>query len=542
MTRRTAIIGVSIVVVLYAFYAGLMIFMSSVVWEGSRWFCLLDDAMVSMRYARNVASGYGLVWNTGERIEGITNPGWTFVMALVHVFEDNRALTSLYIQLISAVSLVAVQILTAMLAWNITRGSAAVTIVATAITAFFYPLNYFSLNGMETGILALILTASILLFLKNIDRIRFTWLSYLLLGCATLIRMDAAVPLVILGVFGAVTAEKEKRAKHLVSLFGILVLFIGGQTIARLYYYGSPLPNTYYLKMTGFPLLQRIVRGLIVLWQPILCFFWPVAGMAITVLIKCRFQRRSMVSYFGGRYDLRVWTGLILLLLICSGQFAYSAYVGGDAWEWIVYVNRYIVIAVPLLAITWTVCIKELLQELIPTQLLLPVRSAIVFAGAITGVFLTNFMGCSKPSLLEAAFLRPARMSVDSEVAIATADRLSPLAADAVVSSDWAGALPYFLDCYTVDPLGKCDKFIARLEVPKAHWESPRWEAAFYPGHMKWDAEYTLSKYQPDYLVFRWPRLAMDFAPLLKMEHELLLDHIDGLLIFHRNIAHSLTE
>jgi len=42
----------------------------------------------------------------------------------------------------------------------------------------------------------------------------------------------------------------------------LLVLFLGGQTLARYVYYGDWLPNTYYLKVTGWPFVLRILRGL----------------------------------------------------------------------------------------------------------------------------------------------------------------------------------------------------------------------------------------------------------------------------------------
>ena len=42
---------------------------------------LLDDAFISFRYARNLADGYGLVWNIGERVEGYTNFLWVCLMA-----------------------------------------------------------------------------------------------------------------------------------------------------------------------------------------------------------------------------------------------------------------------------------------------------------------------------------------------------------------------------------------------------------------------------------------------------------------------------
>jgi hypothetical protein len=44
-----------------------------------RWVC--DDAFISIRYADNLVSGLGLVYNAGERVEGYTNFLWTVLLA-----------------------------------------------------------------------------------------------------------------------------------------------------------------------------------------------------------------------------------------------------------------------------------------------------------------------------------------------------------------------------------------------------------------------------------------------------------------------------
>ncbi|MCH9687847.1 MAG: hypothetical protein K0V04_40830 [Deltaproteobacteria bacterium] len=44
------------------------------------WFTI-DDSYISFRYARNLANGWGLVYNPGEAIEGYTNFSWTVVLA-----------------------------------------------------------------------------------------------------------------------------------------------------------------------------------------------------------------------------------------------------------------------------------------------------------------------------------------------------------------------------------------------------------------------------------------------------------------------------
>src|SRR5258708_7855289 len=65
---------VAVAIALAAVYYGVFVFKTSFLVNGERYFCLYDDAMISMRYAKNLAQGFGLVWNPGgERVEGFTN-------------------------------------------------------------------------------------------------------------------------------------------------------------------------------------------------------------------------------------------------------------------------------------------------------------------------------------------------------------------------------------------------------------------------------------------------------------------------------------
>ena len=43
--------------------------------------CTQDDAFISLRYAQNLLDGHGLVYNPGERVEGISNLSWTLLLA-----------------------------------------------------------------------------------------------------------------------------------------------------------------------------------------------------------------------------------------------------------------------------------------------------------------------------------------------------------------------------------------------------------------------------------------------------------------------------
>ncbi|RYF11168.1 MAG: hypothetical protein EOO40_03820, partial [Deltaproteobacteria bacterium] len=76
---RTLVLGSAVL-----FYA-LFILRTSFSALGTRYFVLFEDAMISMRYARNFQEGFGLTWNKGEgRVEGYTNLLWTLWMSLAH--------------------------------------------------------------------------------------------------------------------------------------------------------------------------------------------------------------------------------------------------------------------------------------------------------------------------------------------------------------------------------------------------------------------------------------------------------------------------
>ena len=110
-------------------------------------------------------------------------------------------------------------------------------------------------------------------------------------------------------------ANLGKILRTLILGAGVLILFLGGQTLARFAVFGDPLPNTYYLKMTGYPAVFRILRGGLA--------FLRFAGTSNVALIVLPFAalliRRDRARVF--------------LCWLVAAQWAYSVYVGGDSWE-----------------------------------------------------------------------------------------------------------------------------------------------------------------------------------------------------------------
>ncbi|HUM28232.1 MAG TPA: hypothetical protein PKN81_18475, partial [Anaerolineales bacterium] len=328
----------------YIYYCQRYIAATSFIIEGKTYYVLFDDAMISMRYAYNLAHGLGPVWNAGERVEGFTNPLWVGLMALVHLLPIGLNETSLVMQIIGASLLTLNLFLVKSILEHFTDDLFAM-LAAVALTAFYAPLNSYGLLGMEVSLLALMLSTVIWLIIRNADfSLHPTPWVYGILAISTLVRFDMAIPYIV--IFAVLFfVQKENRKEHLIWGLGLLVLSLGGQTLVRYLYYGALLPNTYYLKVEGWPLTLRLLRGLYALVHFAYYSNWVLFLLPFTIFL---FRRDWKVT---------------LLALVFIAQVAYSVYVGGDAWENHGGANRYIVIAMPLFFIVFSWSAVELLKK-----------------------------------------------------------------------------------------------------------------------------------------------------------------------------------
>ena len=328
----------------YIYYCQRYIAATSFIIEGKTYYVLFDDAMISMRYAYNLAHGLGPVWNAGERVEGFTNPLWVGLMALVHLLPIGLNETSLVMQIIGASLLTLNLFLVKSILEHFTDDLFAM-LAAVALTAFYAPLNSYGLLGMEVSLLALMLSTVIWLIIHTADfsLLPTPWV-YVILAISTLVRFDMAIPYIV--IFAVLFfVQKENRKEHVIWGLGLLVLSLGGQTLVRYLYYGALLPNTYYLKVEGWPLTLRLLRGLYALVHFAYYSNWVLFLLPFTIFL---FRRDWKVT---------------LLALVFIAQVAYSVYVGGDAWENHGGANRYIVIAMPLFFIVFSWSAVELLKK-----------------------------------------------------------------------------------------------------------------------------------------------------------------------------------
>lgn len=477
----------------FLLYAAAFIGRTSFVIDGERYFSLFDDAMISMRYARNLAAGHGLVWDPGgPRVEGITNPLWTGWMALLHLVPLPGRHTSLLVQASAALLLLANLWAVRALALRVSGGSEAAALGAGVLTAFYLPLNNWALQGMEVAALAPMLTAAVLLALRSHDEPRLRLPLYLLLGLATWVRIDMAVPFAVIAAF-LVATDGRSRGRHAALALGALVLFLGAQTAARLAYYGDALPNTYYLKMTGYPALLRITRGIEVL----LVAAWNANPLLVLLPVGLLLFRRDR--------------GVLLPWTVVAGQLAYSAYVGGDAWEWWGGANRFVAVAAPLFMVLLAVSLRAVAEQV--TERLGGGRRAawplllLIAAGSLNALK-------GPRSLLEWSLARRPMHVEDNRTHAELGLRLrSATAAEARILVRALGVVSYFADRTMIDPLGKVDPRIARGPSVGPPAGITRF-VGFHPGHVKWDFAWSAGALRPDLVVWAGDP-PVDLQPLL---------------------------
>ena len=475
-----------VLLIIYCLYAGLFIYQSSFSINGERYFCLYEDGMIGMRYAKNLANGDGLIWNPGgEKVEGYTTPLWVVFLSLFHFLPVAASKISLLVQICSAIFLIINLFCVKKISELISNGSPIIMLSAVFITAFYWPLNYWGLSGMEVGALTVIITASIWKAMQCIKLGKFSLWPYALLGIGMLIRTDMVIPFIAVLAL-SVIADRENRKNHLIFGLSFLVAAIVLQTAFRISYYGDILPNTYYLRVTGIPMFLRMSRGLFMFLKFVLRLNWVLFLVPFVLLL---FRREKY---------------LLLPFLVLFLQVLYNIYVGGDSFEgWAKGgLNKFLTIVMPLFIILFCAGLVTL-AKIIKEKAHFHERTTNYTVAVIALLCLINFneiYHVPTSTVKEWSLIKQPRFGLENErnvrIALMLIEMTNPQAKLAVAA---AGAAPYFSERYSIDLLGKNDKKIARGESHLLPHVSP-W-IGFMAGHSKWDFSYSIAKLKPDIVV-----------------------------------------
>ncbi|HYL06326.1 MAG TPA: hypothetical protein VE075_09820 [Thermoanaerobaculia bacterium] len=510
-----------------AAWGGWFIFRSSFVLGGRRVFWLFDDAMISMTYARNLVEGYGLNWaRHGAPVEGFTHPLWVALMVPVNLLPLPLERRSLVVQLVSlALLAVNVVLVRRLVLRHFSRPGARHWATACVLTAFYYPLDYWSLMGMESGLQAVLLTASVLVALDIVHLRRDRYLALWLLGAlAALLRLDMLLPVAAIQAYVLAFGRPAARAwRHWLAGAAALAAAVGGYGIFRWAYFHDLLPNTYYLKLGGVPLAVRLLRGGSVLFDTLIAQ-WPLllavaAGSAPWLWSALR--RRDPGEWPASRrrrrdrdWGRRLALPLLVLMLCC----AYSVYVGGDAWEGKeVRANRFVAFAMPQLFVALNALLNQALAaaarrrrlkrgpERLPARRAQEAGAALAPRLAVTAVTAMALLSANAlwPMAGDGAgwrnylsLCRPLAVAYHA-LALGRLRALQQIATPpAVVAVLWAGIPAYFSDFKLVDELGYNNRHLAH--APPTQPLSADHARDFHPGHVKANLTYVLEMERPD--------------------------------------------
>ncbi len=468
MERDSRYVEYVLLILLILLYAW-MIFLEGIRIDTTYYFGLFDDAMISMRYARNLAEGYGLVWNPGEYIEGYSNLLWVLWMSMIHVLPIAESKICLIVSL-SGIFILLTNLYVIKKIASIYLGNSYPYVIAILIcVGFNFSFFFWTLRGMETGLVSLFINIAIyLLMIKpSMNRdIQLIVICVLML----LLRMDTLPVIVVIALYKLLKAPVSMNN---IGFWGIVLCTIFTLliwTVLRYEYYHQYLPNTYYHKLTGISLIERIERGVKALGYTCIYKGYGVYLFPLLFMIQKR---------------MKIKRDFLLLVAVLSISIAYSVYVGGDAWERKFVLNRFISVGLPLLVILFVYTIKSLNLSIFHKR---PFLRLVVIYGCSIAINIPVYY-----SWIHKGGIQTIQHQDKIKQGVIINEYTSP---DTRVAVVWAGTIPYFSHRYAIDLLGKMDSTIARGENKIVE--------EFYPGHNKWNYAYSIDTYKPDLISRLW--------------------------------------
>ena len=463
-----------------------------------------DDAFISFRYAANLVAGHGLVWNPGERVEGYSNFLWTLLMAVpIGMGFDPTTFAWLVGLVLFPVTLWATFRMALELFSSLPLALLAVILLGTNSTFSAYATGGLETQLQTLLFLLCALLAQRVAF-RCFDRGAVmpdvearprpsesgadpenspaelrpgpagdhagltpggAVLFSITAAAALLTRLDSA--LLIAGPAAVVVFAVLRRKRPaspsgsvgttwwpmssapgptlrlLISLVAPLAAALGAWLIWKGWFYGSLLPNTFYLKAAG---PASVLRGLYYVGLFLVCYAlapFPILWMLGVRRILAEVDPRS----------------LLLLLPSAALWILYVIKIGGDFMEFRLLVP---ILPVLMIAIAWTIVVWSRHPM---TKALL---TSLVIGGSLFHAW--TFDGSARERGLVSIPALARQLDAPGQDWIKIGRFLGsaiPTGAGVTIALTPAGAIPYYSRLAAVDMLGVNDAWIARHGVAR---------------------------------------------------------------------------
>lgn len=420
----------------------------------------VDDAYISYRYAENLAHGFGLEYNPGERVEGGTSVALIALLAPFSLAGIRR------IDFVAVVLSLLASAGTVMLASRYLRERTTGPIGrAEAFVLAFLTLStcvlVWAWAGMETSIFALVWLAGALRHLRESEREEWPWASALLTVAAGLLHPDGVLLAPVLGLSWLFPFTKA-RAIRGVAYGAIVVGVFGAYWLARWSYFGYPMPNTFYAKVGSGADLFR--AGFTYVRVAVFSTLVP--------LVTAYYAIRTIKGWRSWPREVAIFLGAATIYVL------YVMKVGGDFYPF----HRFFLAALVLLTLAgWR--LRGITRATPESPATRRTWALVILAVALMNIwsFFYTFQG-----LIHRDLQRVVRNFAATGNAMRDA-----MPENTTVATLPIGALGFFSKLRIHDMMGLVDLHIARL---------PRDATRGVVGHEKFDHAYTLSK-RPEAIV-----------------------------------------
>jgi hypothetical protein len=417
---------------------------------------LVDDALISFRYAENFASGNGLVFNPGEHVEGYTNFLWTILLGM----GTAAGFDVFTLALILGTAAAAASLVGSCLIFSTATGGrrSVFRFAAPFALALSMPFALWAFGGLEVPLFAAIFTFAICFFIME----KFKS-SGAMFGLLALTRPEGVA--IFIAAAAYMLVSRRKIGKELIGMVLLFAAFAVPHEIFRIVYYGDLVPNTFHAKV-GMG-LEQIPRGLDYIGR----FAMEFSALVLVIPFFAAW------NYYDRRMRFLIYMAAVSLLLV--------VYTGGDALP----AFRFMVPLLAILYVMLAATVDRAAGVIAQHPDVLPFVSR---AGAVLFMFMVAAAGMIQ------TFAGPVHDHVFGDKIARDGEfvgkwlRANSKPGDTVACNS-AGGIPYYSGLRAIDMLGLNDRHIAMAEPPGfGHG---------FAGHEKYDADYVLARL-PEYVVF----------------------------------------
>ncbi|OGL44502.1 MAG: hypothetical protein A2161_19385 [Candidatus Schekmanbacteria bacterium RBG_13_48_7] len=459
---------------------------------------LIDDAYISLRYARNLADGEGLVYNPGEHVEGYTNFFWVIIESLI-IFLGGNPVTGVKV----LGFLIGIGTWFLVLHWSF-RWFGSRSIFVIIPIAYLSTNGYFicySLTGMETNFYGFLLLLGLYFFTqKPLEQGSF-YSTLCFLGAAFTRPEGLFFALLILTMQGYHVFKKQMSGIRLIKNMCIFLVPFIIYTTWRISYFGSVLPNTFYVRV------GHMFKDYLYTWGQGYRYFG--AFMKVHTFIPAI----SLLALF----KYRKQNGIFILILFA---FAFTGVIILEGGDYMLFYRMFVPL-LPILFLLFSSATKSIYDSAgFVSRCFAIIILTVMHIGCLIWIYLPWYPS-SHPLLLNGKviydkFGKQYRSHHQFSYWIEDDIKLAKWMLDhgpkvMTIAVQLAGGIPYYTNYISYDCLGVTDAHIARTKLKKGADAETRKTSIkgrikpvdSMPAHEKIDWEYILNR-KPDIMILNW--------------------------------------